>query len=173
MSTTTNAQVTLSFKLTRVQKTIEVWYRIENHQSQRLYVCDKLLFNSKPNVWKLFEGASLQNLPSRADTAQIVVGTPPTDADTMVVTPVTFRAIEPGQSFEATRKLSLPLESYNVMGATEPLDKKVKQAILVVQSFVGEPPSWRQLTAEDGSTFRVPDGFTPHDLISLPVPIPK
>lgn len=166
------AQAALSWKMKKAGNLVDVVYRIENRSGQRIYVCDKLLSTKNGTSWRAFEGVSLQNLPGRPDTAQIVVGTPQSDADTMVVAPVTFRPIEPGQSLEATRKLPLPLESYNVMGGTEPLGKKVKQAILIVQSFVGEPPSWSELSAEDGSKIRVPQGFTPHDLQADPLPLP-
>ena len=166
------AQASLSWKMKKAGNLVEVVYRIENRSGQRIYVCDKLLSTQNGSTWSAFEGASLQNVPGRPDTAQIVVGTPPTDADTMAISPVTFRPLEPGQSLEATRKLPLPLASYNVMGGTEPLGKKVKQALLIVQSFIGEPPSWSELSAEDGSKIRIPQGFTPRDLQADPLPLP-
>lgn len=166
------ATAALSWKMTKSAKTLEITYRIDNHSGQRLYLCSKLLFPGKPNAYRAFEGASVQNIPGRPDTVQIVVGTPPTDANSLVVPPVMFSPVEPGKSFEGSRKLPLPLESYNVMGMTQPLDKKAKQAILIIQSFVGDPPSWRELLGEDGSTYRIPEGFTPQDIVGVPLPLP-
>ena len=173
MSTTTNGQVSLSWKMTRKEKSIEVWYRVDNRSDKRIYVCDKLLaLMQKTRAWRAFPAVSIQNIPGKPDTAQIVVGTPPTDANSMVIPPVTFKPVEPGQSHEDTRQLGLPLTSYNVMGMTEPLDKRIKKAILIVQSFVGDPPAWRDLPGEDGTTIRVPDGFSPRDLQSDPLLLP-
>ena len=172
MKPTTPKDVTLSWKMTRNEKAIEVRYRIENRSKTRIYVCDKLLVRiQKTKLWRAFPGVSLQNLPGSTDTAQIVVGTPATDIPSFTIPPVLFKTVEPGQVFEDKRELRLPLTSYNVMGMTDKLNRSIKKAVLIVHAFVGDPKSWRELPGEEG-TIRVPDEFTAQDLVSEPLPIP-
>ncbi len=172
-SKTTISNVNLEWAMTRGNKSIAVTYAIENKSDQRIYVCDKLLsMIQNTTTWRAFPALSLQNMTGKPDTAQIVVGTPPTDVPSLVVDPVTYIPLDPGQSMSEKHELPLPLESYNPMGMAAPLNKSINKAVLIVQSFRGEPPSWRELPGENGMVIRIPDEFTPMDLVGNALPIP-
>ncbi len=172
-SKTTISNVNLEWAMARGNKSITVSYSIENKSDQRIYVCDKLLVMiQKTKTWRAFPGLSLQNMEGKPDTAQIVVGTPATDVASLVVSPVTYIPLDAGQSMSEKRELPLPLESYNPMGMTTPLNKSINKAVLIIKSFRGEPTSWRELPGENGVMIRVPDEFTPMDLTTNALPIP-
>jgi len=164
--------VVLSWKMTKTNTSIEVSYSIENKSKQPVYVCDELLVMiQKTKTWRAFPAVSVQNISDQPDTARVVVGTPPTDVESFVIDPVTFVPIKPGATLSATREIPLPMKSYNSMGMTEPLNKSITKAVLVVQSFRGDPPGWRELPGDKG-VIKVADGFTPEDLVSNPIDLP-
>lgn len=173
-ATTTIDGVEISWTLRRRKDSLAADITISNGTSERIYVCDQLLAPDRTGRrYQPLDRLTVMNVEGDKSRVRLVVGTPPTDQSSPEIPPTTFRAIEPGAKHTMTRVAPWPLKSFNVMGMTNPLSKKATEAVLVVHSFRGEPAFWREVQTLDGATLRVPEMFTPVDLVAAALPIPR
>ena len=166
--------VEIAWSLSRRGDSLVADVTITNGTTGRVYVCDQLLAPDRTGRrYQPLDRLTVQNIEDVDSRIRLVVGTPATDVPSAEIPPTTWRAIEPGARHSFTRTTPWPLESFNVMGMTNPLSAKASEAVLIVHSFRGEPGYWRDVQTIDGATLKVPEMFTPTDLTAPALPLPR
>ncbi len=163
-STTTQRDVVLTWKLVKTSKTaLGVSYRIENKSKTRIYVADKqLVMMQDTRKFRGVKHVRVEAPPAGSDTVKLLVAPPSGDVPSIATAQMTFIALDPGAAHEDDREVALPLPD---------AAKKATKAVFVVNAFTGEPPKWSDVAGEQGP-IKVPDGFTPTDLVFGPVALP-
>lgn len=168
----TASALPVEWNLAREGQSLRLTYSIKNTSQKRFYICDKLVQGSRPNTFKSFDGLTVQNSQT-PDALLFALGTTPPGVPSMWLLPVTYIALEPGQTHTGSRLVSLPLKPFNAHGLEKPLSPKADKAHFLVYAFEGEPPKWRDLPGDDGKPIRVPEGQSMSMLRGSPLPIPK
>ena len=164
----------LTWNMTRSPKSIRVSYHIANRGTKTLYVNDGLVVLANPNVANVYRrfSANYTVEAQSADTVSITVGMPSGDVPAAAPVPAFYVAVAPNASFDGARDVDVPFRRYDAMGREKPLGDKFTKAVFAIQTFEGEPPTWRELPAEHG-TIRIPENPAIRVVSGAAQPIPK
>jgi hypothetical protein len=170
--TNTQGATTYDWTLTREGQKLKLDYWVKNGSDKILYVCDKLVTQgARPNTYAAVDRVTIQNT-DKPDVIMFVAGTPATSVPTYRILPQVYRPLAPGEQTARSVVIPLPLKAWNPMGSEEPLGPKASKAVLLVFTFEGEPPTWRELPGDDGKTIKVPEGMQLKVLRAGPLPLP-
>ena len=161
----------ITWKMTRSKDTLRVDYHYQNRGSKPVYVNDGLVVQLQGGGYLKSKNFSVE-VTDVPDTALIRIARPRGDVPAATVPPGFFVAVAPGASFDGSRELKLPLRRWDAMGREVMLPDRLKKASLEIESFQGEPPSWQEVAAKDGTPIKYPDGYSPTFLKGAVQPIP-
>ncbi|MGE5183960.1 MAG: hypothetical protein ACM31C_17940 [Acidobacteriota bacterium] len=163
-STTTQRDVVLTWKLAKTSKTaLGVSYRIENKSKTRIYVADKqLVMMQDTRKFRGVKHVRVEAPQGASNVVRLLVAPPSGDVPSIATAQMTFIALDPGAVHTEDREVALPLPD---------AARKATTAVLVINAFTGEPPTWTSVDGEQGP-IKVPEGFTPTDLVFGPVALP-
>lgn len=130
---------------------------VENRTQGPLWVCDRLVV-PQDGKWALTDRLIVMN-GSAAGEARLARASMSSDRPAAVIYPASFTRLEPGQRYQETVQVPWPLQAWHPVGAS-PLQGTPTRAHLTVGVFSGEPPSWTELQGADGSTLKLPQGYS-------------
>lgn len=136
---------------------LRVDYTLTNTSELPLFVCDRLgLDAADPRLGSA--GGLVVTNGAAPGTAELSCGSVPTDDERYYLRPPVFLALAAGESHAWQKAVPLPLAAWHDQGFVEPLRAAPSQVVLCVDWFAGEPTSWKELQASDGTTVRLPQG---------------
>lgn len=151
-------KLTWSIKADGDHYTVE--YTLANETKAAIHVADALLVaGGKEAPFKAVPDALIVMNGDQPGRVMLAKGIAASDKPLMVLYAPVFKLVEPGHVIHGTAKLPKPLRAWHNLGYAAPL-REPRTAVLQIQYFAGEPPSWRALQSETG-TVRVPEGLPP------------
>lgn len=149
---------------------LELEYTFTSHATERIYVCDQLTV-SQPQFHLVPDRLIVMN-GERPGLVDLHVGAVSPDVDLYTLPTPVYIPLDPGGSVRSTRRIPLPLTSWNNAGRVDALRGDPTEASLTVDWFAGEPASWRELHTTDGGTVKVPVITSLHHRSTAPLALP-
>jgi hypothetical protein len=156
----------LSWTMKVVGSSLEVSIEVKNTLGDPLYVCDKLVTNSKGKLVVTDKIVVMND--DDPGTVKLALASVSSDTPaTTLYTPV-FKRIEAGATYRRTATMPYPLVAYHPVAPANKIAADARQAVLLVHYFTNEPTSWDTL---DGGE-KTPRGHDQRILRSDPQKLP-
>jgi len=153
------------------RRALLVHYRVSNVSKDRVYVSDELLRSGGTGLVRAPDAIVVVS-GEDSGSVRFVRAAIGADRPLAVLYPSTYVPLAPGESLERTARTSWPLTAWHNLGWVSPLASAPRRGYLELHFFVGEPPSWRDLPGQGGTSIRVPEGMDPEPFVMGPIDLP-
>jgi hypothetical protein len=147
-------------------------YSVTNHLDQPVQVCDELVTRIGSGKGARTGRRFIVGQEGRAGPVFFVCGARNPVENPYVLQKPIFASVEAGATLSRTDKIPQPLTAWHNLGRIFPLEGEVTRAGVILDYFVGEPPSWSEITLDGDETVQIPeyaDVFQANgELLSIP-----